>query len=134
VKAVVLPGLRYRRLWMLLGLAMVAFVTVVCLMPGKDVPNLHVSDKFEHTAAFAVLAFWFGSIVVRRDYFWLALLLVMFGGLIEVFQGLMGLGREADLLDWRADSIGVALGMLLAITPLGKWAVFIEARLGKARA
>jgi VanZ family protein len=76
--------------------------------------------------AFAMLAFWFGSILVRRDLLWLALALVVFGGLIELAQGMMRMGRHADLLDLVADSVGVVVGLLLALTPLGRWAGFIE--------
>jgi VanZ family protein len=51
---------------------------------------------------------------------------VVFGGLIELAQGMMRMGRHADLLDLVADSVGVVVGLLLALTPLGRWAGFIE--------
>lgn len=127
MKPVVLPELRFRRLWFCAGLAIAVAIAVVCLMPGSSIPQLKLlSDKVEHALAFGMLAFWFGSILVRRDLLWLALALVAFGGLIEVAQGLMRLGRDADLLDVVADSVGIVAGMLLALTPLGRWAGFIE--------
>ncbi|HUG72834.1 MAG TPA: VanZ family protein [Steroidobacteraceae bacterium] len=127
MKLLVLPELRFRRLWFCLGLGIAVAIAVVCLMPGRNIPQFRlVSDKVEHALAFAMLAFWFGSILVRRDLLWLALALVAFGGLIEVAQGLMGLGRHADLLDLVADTVGVVVGLLLALTPLGRWAGFIE--------
>jgi len=132
VKPIVLPELRYRRLWLLSGLAIALCIAAVCLVPSRNLPTVNVSDKIEHALAFALLAFWFGSIVVRHDFLWLALSLLAFGALIELIQGWMGWGREADLLDLRADAIGIILGMLLAVTPLGRWARWLERLLGKA--
>lgn len=131
MKQVLLPELRYRRSWMLLGLAIAAFITVVCLVPSRDLPDLRLSDKLEHILAYVALSFWFASVVVRRDYLGLALALVAFGGLIELLQGWMGLGRTADWLDLRADVIGIAIGMALALTPLGGWARWVEARMNR---
>jgi VanZ family protein len=127
LKLAVLPELRFRRLWFCAGLGIAVAIAVVCLMPGRNIPQIKLlSDKVEHALAFAMLAFWFGSILVRRDLLWLALALVVFGGLIELAQGMMRLGRHADLLDLLADSVGVVVGLLLALTPLGRWAGFIE--------
>ncbi len=121
-----MPELRYRRFWMLCGVGIMLVVTVLCLLPSSKLPDVNVSDKIEHIVTFVLLTFWFGSIVVRRDYFWLALALLAFGALIEVAQGLMGVGRQADLLDLRADAIGIALGLILAATPIGRWAIWLE--------
>lgn len=121
------PELRFRRLWFLVGLALAAFVLVLCLLPSKDLPAIHLWDKLEHALAYVALAFWFGNVVVRRDYFWLGLALVAFGGLIELLQA--HVGRDAEWMDLLADTVGVAVGLLLAMTPLGGWARWIEARL-----
>lgn len=126
MKPVVLPELRYRRLWFGVGIAIALVVAVVCLMPGGKLPDVRVSDKTEHLLAFAMLAFWFGSIVVRRDLLWLALALLAFGALIEVAQGLMRLGRQADVNDVVADGAGILIGLALALTPLGRWARWLE--------
>jgi VanZ family protein len=128
---VVLPELRYRRFWFGAGIAIATVIAVVCLMPGSKLPDVDISDKVEHFAAFAMLAFWFGSILVRRDLPWLALALVVFGGLIEVAQGVMHLGRTADVRDLVADAIGVATGLALALTPLGRWARWFENLAGR---
>jgi hypothetical protein len=128
----VLPGLRFERLWIILGAAMVMGIALGCLLPDKDVPDLGGSDKFKHFAAFGLLAFWFGSIVVRRGLPWVGVGVVAFGGLIEVLQGVMGLGRDAEWLDLVADAVGVALGLALVLTPLGRWVHWLEALVGKA--
>lgn len=134
MKPVVLPELRYRRLWFGVGIAIAVAILVVCLVPGGRLPDVRVSDKTEHLVAFMMLAFWFGSIVVRRDLFWLVVALVAFGGLIELAQGAMRLGRQADVRDLVADTIGVLLGLALAMTPLGRWASWLENLLGRKRA
>jgi VanZ family protein len=134
VKPVLRPELRYRRLWFFVGLAFAVVVTYLCLAPTKNLPSLHLWDKFEHSLAFVALAFWFGSIVVRRDIPWVGVMLVVFGGLIELVQGWMGLGRSADIMDLLADSVGIALGLLLVFSPLGRIAPWLESKLFGARA
>lgn len=127
MKPVVLPELRFRRLWFGAGMVIAAAILIVCLMPGNKLPDLkNISDKTEHMVAFAMLSFWFGSILVRRDLVWLALALVAFGGLIELAQGVMRLGRHGDVHDLIADTIGVVIGITLALTPLGRWARWVE--------
>ena len=128
------PELRYRRSWLSGGIAMVLVITVVCLLPATELPSTGLSDKTEHFLAFGALAFWFGSIVVRRDLPWVFLAAVAFGGLIEFLQSAMGWGRQGDLLDLAADSIGVALGVLLVLTPLGRWARWFELQVARVRA
>ena len=126
MKPVLLTTLRYPRAWLCLGLLMALFITVMSLLPANNLPSLGISDKIEHAAAYAVLAFWFASVMGRWDYLYLFLALLAFGGGIEIAQGLMGLGREADLLDLAADASGTVVGLGLAATPLGRWASFIE--------
>ena len=119
---------------MAIGIAMLLLITIVCLMPSQSLPQTGMSDKSEHMLAFAAVAFWFGSIVMRYDIPWLALLLVGFGGLIEIGQAFMGWGRSGDWLDLFADSIGIAAGIALALTPVGRWARWVELHLLRARA
>jgi VanZ family protein len=131
---VIQPGLRFRRLWLAVGIGMLLVIAVVCLLPMKELPSTGMSDKAEHFLAFGALAFWFGSIVVRRDLPWVALAVVAFGGLIEIAQSSMDLGRQGDWLDLAADSGGMIIGLLLVLTPLGHWARWFEARVTRASA
>jgi VanZ family protein len=112
------PELRHWRLWLGLGIAMVMIVATVCLLPNQSLPDVPTSDKFKHVVAFGVLAFWFGTIVVRRDVPWVALGVLAFGGFIEIAQWAMNVGRSAEWLDFLADAIGVLVGSLLALSPL----------------
>jgi hypothetical protein len=130
---VVLPDLRLRRLWFGAGVVIAIAVAVLSLMPGRNLPDVHVSDKLKHFAAFVMLAFWFGSILIRRDWLWLVPALLVFGGLIELAQDAMPWGRRGEWRDLLADGLGVGAGLLLALTPLRRWAFWIEHGLGGTR-
>lgn len=72
------------------------------------------ADKLQHFAAFYGLAL-LGLIAhPRRSVFVLAIGLALFGGLIEILQGLPIVARDRDLADWVADILGVAM----AVAPL----------------
>jgi VanZ family protein len=128
------PGLRYPRLWFCIGLLIVAFITVTCLMPAKDVPDTGIPDKVIHAFSYAVLASWYASVVQRRHFLALLLVLTAFGGLIELAQAAMQLGRHAEWLDLLADVVGSALGIALAATPLGRWPELLESMIRRVLA
>jgi len=134
VNPVLRPELRYRRLWFFVGVLLAAAVTVVCLLPVRDLPSFHLWDKLEHALAWIALAFWFGSVVVRRDILWVGIALVVLGGAIELLQGWMALGRSADIHDLLADSVGISIGLLLVISPLGRVPAWLESKLFGVRA
>jgi VanZ family protein len=119
-------GLQRPRLWMCMGFLIVAFITVTCLMPARDVPDVGTYDKVIHAFFYTVLAFWFASILQRRHLLRLLLVLGAFGGLIELAQEAMHLGRHAEWADLLADVIGAAAGVALASTPLGRWPDLVE--------
>ncbi|MGE5500568.1 MAG: VanZ family protein [Ignavibacteriales bacterium] len=85
-------------------------VLALALMPLQTIPEVGVSDKIEHTLAFAVLAV-LGTWSFPGRTGRVAAGLIGFGILIEILQGTLPLGRDAEVLDVAADSIGVALGM-----------------------
>jgi VanZ family protein len=126
VKPAASVELRYWRFWALGGLALALVILVLSLMPAEQLPEVRISDKVEHILAYVALAFWFGSICARRRFVWIALMLIGYGLLVELLQGGMGWGRQADLYDLIADAAGIAAGLLLAMTPLGGWARWLE--------
>jgi VanZ family protein len=134
VNPVLRPELRYRRLWFVVGLLLAGATTYLSLLPVGYLPAVHLWDKLEHALAYVAMAFWFGCVVVRRDILWVGLALLAFGGLIELLQGWMGMGRSADLFDLVADGVGILLGLLLVISPLGRVPAWLEARLFGVRA
>ncbi len=90
----------------------VAILLYLTLAPEHSLPHVHLWDKAEHATAWFVLAgvglsFW-PSRPARIAGFAIAL-----GLLVEVLQGTMDLGRDADWRDWAADSVGVGVALLV---------------------
>ncbi len=110
----------FRRPWLWTGWWMLAIAAVVIgsLVPGKDLPAVPVSDKFEHFAAYAVLAAGAVQLFARRlSWGVVCLLLVLMGIGLEVLQAQMGLGRTLDRSDALANTIGVLIGLATSFTP-----------------
>ena len=82
----------------------------VLFAPADDVPFAPAGvDKLVHASLFAVLALtgrWAGT---ARGV--LATVLVLYGAVSEVLQGLIG--RDAAVGDWLADVAGILLGLLV---------------------
>ena len=92
--------------------AVVVLVSLAVLFaPADDVPSAPPGvDKVVHLLLFAALAGsgrWAGA---RAGV--LGLLLVGYGALSEVVQGLSALERSASVADWIADVVGVLVGLL----------------------
>lgn len=90
-----------------------ATVIWICLIPADEVPNTGLSDKIEHAVAYAGLAV-LGIWAFPRRYGRLAVGLMALGIIIEVLQGLMNLGRQADVMDAVADGAGLGLVLIAA--------------------
>lgn len=127
------PHLRFPQLWWLVGWALVLFILYSTLAPSEYVPNLHLWDKLEHAGAFFGLTLWFGGLIRRTRYVFLAFWMLLLGAGIELAQGYMGLGRDMDIHDFYADAIGVAVAFVLLGAGLSHWAVYAERILGLAR-
>jgi VanZ family protein len=87
-------------------------------IPRSPIPaSVGISDKLQHYVAYAILAFlasWW--VAVRRPFTTpqhVAVLasMALYGAADEILQSLVG--RETDYLDWRADMIGAATGLIL---------------------
>ena len=127
------PELRLARLWWGLGWFMVLFITVSCLEPPRYVPNLHLWDKLEHALAFFGMTFWFGGLVRRGRYPVIAVLMLLFGGGIEIAQGAMRLGRDEDIMDFVADAVGISVALVLLYLGLGAWTRWVERFIWRTR-
>ena len=99
------------RLWKTVGWLGVAAALVLSLTPPVLNESGH-TDKIVHLSGYAVLTFWWAQIVVRRRWK-LAVAVVLFGGAIELLQGLTP-DRDPDVLDALANTGGVLLGWLAA--------------------
>jgi VanZ family protein len=127
------PDLRLARLWWSVGWAVVVYITISCLEPPRYVPDLHLWDKAEHALAFFGMSVWFGGLVRRSRYPVIGVLMLLFGGAIEIAQGIMGLGRDADVVDWIADAVGIALALAALYLGLGAWTRWVEGLIFRSR-
>lgn len=110
----------FRRPWLWVGLWVLAIAVVVVgsLVPAHDLPNLQVSDKFEHFAAYALLSASAVQLFGRRlSWGFVCVILVLMGIGLEYLQARMGLGRMLDQQDALANTIGVLIGLSTAFTP-----------------
>lgn len=93
--------------WLLLGL-----ILALSLMPSEDALTVFADDKLNHILAFFTLSFMARLLWPRAKLAILFVLLALLGGGIELLQLAMGFGREADWMDFAADIVAIALGML----------------------
>ena len=112
------PDLKWRFLWLAIGYALV--VTVVFLSLTSTPVELELSfpyeDKVFHILAYFVLMAWFSQIY--HDKFqrnMIAMVFVFMGAGLEYLQGLDP-NRYFEFADMAANTIGVALGFLVAVT------------------
>ena len=95
--------------WLLLG-----GILAISIMPPQDAPVVFADDKLNHILAFFTLSFMARILWSRVSSLILFGMLTVFGGGIELLQLAMGFGRDADWVDFAADVLAIALGMLLA--------------------
>ena len=114
-----------RRLWVwgfriLLGLALI-IMTFEALIPSipSDAPLYF--DKILHFGAFSVLTGLTLFAIPLRKLAFIFAWLTVYGGMIELGQGFMNLGRTASLLDFMANIAGICF-------VLGLWAVWVRYR------
>ena len=120
---------RFRRLWLVIGWAMVVSVLVLSLIP-LSVDLSEGKDKVSHFIAYGSLMFWFGLLYrgLRRETI-VAIGFVAMGITVEYLQGMTGY-RSFDVNDMVANAIGVAMGWAVVQTPLRRLLHWVEARVG----
>jgi hypothetical protein len=116
-------------LWIAGGACLVAAVLAFGLAPAGAAPSTGLGDLADHALAFLTLTLWFAGLVRPPLLALLALALIAFGVWIEWLQHAMGLGRVADSRDVAANLAGVAVGLAAARAGLGRWMLWVEARL-----
>ena len=118
--------LKHKRLWIVAGSGFVLLVIYLSLTPKPlNVPKWHELN-IGHMMAYAWLMFWFSQ-VFRRPGQRAALAAAFWamGIALEYIQGMIG--RDFSYLDMRDDGIGLVIGAILAMTPLGNSLAMIEA-------
>lgn len=108
-----------RWLMSLVVIAAIAYLTLVpSPLPEPPMPLFDGADKVVHGLMFLVLAWCLNRDISRRKLLVAAVaafaLATAYGGLIEVLQGTMQLGRSADVLDFVADVAGAAIGAIIS--------------------
>ena len=89
-----------------------AILLYMCLAPSEALPKSHLWDKAEHAIAWAVLA-GVGLVLFPRQVGLVVVFALLFGIAVEVLQGALPFGRDADWKDWVADVLGVAAALLV---------------------
>jgi len=98
----------------------VAFVSAV--VPGEDAPELMPWDKAQHFLAFYVLALLGAAAYPRAGLLRIGAWLSGFGAFIELVQMIPQLRRDAELLDWVADTVAITAALAPAGLPaVRKW-------------
>ncbi|AKC86522.1 hypothetical protein [Pseudoxanthomonas suwonensis] len=113
-----LKPLRRPRLWLGLWWLAVLAVVVLSLTPPPAMELPRHGDKLEHLLAYALLA----AAAVQlfrpgRRLLAIGAGLVLMGVALEFAQGALTATRQADPADALANTVGVALGLLTALTP-----------------
>lgn len=85
----------------------------MCLAPHQDMPGVDlIWDKAEHATAWLVLT-GLGLVLSTRRKWAIGIFAFLLGGVIEVAQANMGLGRNGDVRDMAADLIGIGVAYLI---------------------
>ena len=102
---------RFVRLSRAIGLACVAAIIVLSLLPGYERPHTGASGQIEHAIAyFGTAVFLALGFRTLRDRVAAITLLIGLAAVLEAIQRLIP-GRHSQLIDWFASSSGAGLGL-----------------------
>lgn len=110
---------KYSALFKVVFLAIFVYLTYLLVIEMPVQQEMHYLDKLQHIIAFGGVA----AIGVLAFPAWskaLGLVLSVYGGLMEVVQGLVTTTRKASVYDWMADNVGIVLGVVLTMAFL-RW-------------
>jgi VanZ family protein len=111
--------LNVRKLWFMIGIAIVVLLWALSLMPAPPHVGIHNADKFGHFIMYGGTMWWWGQLWSRfRTHAILAILLTLMGVAAEFAQGATS-WRSFDINDMIANGIGVVIGWVILYTPLG---------------
>lgn len=118
------PELGHAGFWLGIGIAYVAVIVWLSLMPHPPQP-FQLWDKAAHFLVYATLAGWFGAVIRRSAHVLVVVLVTALGVVLEFVQGWSGL-RQFELADMTANGLGALAGVLVALTPVGNTLIRIE--------
>jgi len=125
------------RLWLGLGVAMIAIVIAGSLLPAGELPPVPLMgfDKVQHLLGYFLLSAYAVMLFARmRTQALCAAGLVALGIGLEVAQASLTVSREADPADALANAMGVLAGLAIAATPLATLLQRLDARWRQGRA
>ena len=121
-------ALVYKKLWLLIGGALVVLLLYGSLAPAKALPPLGGSDKLWHAGSYFVLMAYFSQIYWRvSERLLIAAALIALGVAIEFIQPYVN--REFDWFDALANGVGVLVAFLLSLSPLSSILQYVDDRL-----
>ncbi|MEO6902323.1 MAG: VanZ family protein [Bacteroidia bacterium] len=102
-------------------------ILVLCGTPGRDIPHISFLellsfDKFVHAGIFFILILLtIRGFLVQTQFINLKrrakpnafIICVLYGGSLEIMQGLVFIERSADIYDFFANTTGCVMGLLL---------------------
>lgn len=121
------------RWWRALGLAYVAAIVALSLLPPRDLPvDPGDYDKLWHAAGYALAAAWTVWIVTpdRRFLYPRLGALIVLGIVLEGVQHATGF-RTGDPMDALANALGVVAGGGIVFTPLAEALEWVDDRLAR---
>ena len=123
--------MRFRQFWTIAGIGFVLLVIYLSLTPDPVDIGQPEGMKIDHVIAYAWLMMWFAQIhgaLGRRLIF--AAAFCALGIALEYMQGMTSY-RHFAYMDMLFDAAGVAIGLLLAQTPLQNTLRLLESLLKK---
>jgi glycopeptide antibiotics resistance protein len=125
--------LRYSKRWHAASMMLLLFVLAATMTPAvwfwsdrRVFLTWFVDvDKWLHGITFVILALWFAGQYRPRSYWRIGIGLILFGFLIEGCQRLVTY-RSADWFDIWADTVGIIVGLVIAVAGIGGWSLRIE--------
>ena len=122
--------LRWTTAWLAIAWLLVLTVIVLSLVRVAADARPHGSDKLGHMLAYATLMFWFAQIYSRgRTRLLIAAGLALMGVALEIAQGFTGY-RSFEYADMAANTVGVAIGWVMAPPRTANLLIFVERRAG----
>ena len=102
-----------------------AFILVICLMPGRDLPTVDILefDKLVHIGVYVVLSLltYYGwtrqqsfSNLHHHTFLKILILLASYGFAVEIMQELFTSDRHFDIYDAVANAIGAIVGTAIS--------------------
>lgn len=120
--------LSYHRLWFIIGCLLILLIGYKSLEPIKiEVDGFEQADLVLHFLAYFTLTGWFQQLYTRSAMLPIALLVVIYSGLLEIAQQFVPI-REPNLMDFLANTAAAVLATLVNYSFMRNALKFFETR------